>query len=86
MDFTAFMPIVEFKLGARTIRFKGWMGSSVAAGLNNPVPVIYDSPAPSLAMIDRPVWNWIPWAPAFVLGLFLVLVAIKGWLLKRLYS
>ena len=60
--FTAFMPIVEFKLGDRTIRFKDWMGSSVAAGLNNPVPVIYDSSEPSVAMIDRHVWNWIPWA------------------------
>ena len=74
MDFTAFMPIVEFKLGDRTIRFKDWMGSSVAAGLNNPVPVIYDSSEPSVAMIDRPVRNWIPWAPAFVLALFWVLV------------
>jgi hypothetical protein len=41
------------------------------------VIVLYDPANPSLAMIDRPVWNWLPWAPIFALGLFLVLVAIK---------
>jgi hypothetical protein len=42
------------------------------------VIVLYDPTNPSVAMIDRPVWNWIPWAPTFAVGLFLALAAIKG--------
>ena len=81
-----FMPVVEFRAGDHAVRFKDWKGSSVAAGLRTSVPVIYRSAEPSVAMIDRPVWNWIPWAPAFLLGFFLSLVAIKGRLTKRPYS
>jgi hypothetical protein len=29
-------------------------------------------------MIDRPFWNWIPWAPALAMGAFLALVSLKG--------
>ena len=61
------------------IQFKDWMGTN-AAVLNVRVTVLYDPANPSSAMIDRPVWNWIPWAPAFAVGLFLMLVAIKAWL------
>jgi hypothetical protein len=42
------------------------------------VTVLYDPANPTLAMIDRPVYNWIPWGPTFAVGLFLVIVAIKG--------
>lgn len=75
---TSFMPIVEFRAGDRVIRFEDWMGSNSTGGMSGPVTVLYSPADPSVAMIDRPVWNWIPWAPTFVLGLFLVLVAIKG--------
>jgi hypothetical protein len=34
-------------------------------------------------MIDRPVWNWIPWAPTFAVGLFLALVGLKGFFQSR---
>jgi hypothetical protein len=76
----AFMPIVEFKTGEETVRFKDWKGSSVAGDLHDRVTVLYDPTRPSDAMIDRPVWNWFPWAPIGAVGLFLTLVAIKGWL------
>ena len=76
---TAFMPLVKFQAGDRVIQFKDWVGTN-AAVLNVRVTVLYDPANPSLAMIDRPVMNWIPWAPTFAVGLFLVLVAIKAWL------
>jgi hypothetical protein len=44
------------------------------------VTVLYDPENPSLAMIDQPVWNWIPWAPTSGVGLILLLVGTKGWL------
>ena len=76
----AFMPIVEFQAGEKTVRFKDWKGSSVAGDLHDRVTVLYDPASPSDAMIDRPVWNWLPWAPIGAVGVFLTLVAIKRWL------
>lgn len=75
----AFMPIVEFQAGEQTVRFKDWKGSSSGGDLHDRVTVLYDPARPSDAMIDRPVWNWFPWAPIGAVGLFLTLVAIKGW-------
>ena len=78
----AFMPIVEFQAGDRIVRFEDWKGSSLAGSLRDRVTVLYDPARPSDAMIDRPVWNWLPWAPIAAVGLFLTLVAIKGWLVS----
>jgi uncharacterized protein DUF3592 len=75
-----FMPIVEFQAGEQAVRFEDWLGSSSASTLRNRVTVLYDPARPSAAMIDRPVWNWIPWAPIGAVGVFLILVAIRGWL------
>jgi len=75
---TGYMPIVEFHANDHFIQFQDWLGSSIAGSRNVPVIVLYDPANPSVAMIDRPVWNWIPWAPAFAVGLFLVLVAVRG--------
>ena len=75
---TAYMPIVEFRAGDRVIHFKNWLGSPSTGNLHTSVVVLYDPVDPTTAMIDRSVMNWIPWAPCFVLGAFLVLVAIKG--------
>jgi hypothetical protein len=78
----AFMPIVKFQAGQQDVEFKDWMGTSVAL-TNVRVTVLYDPEKPSLAMIDRPVWNWIPWAPTLGVGLFLVFVGIRGWMLRN---
>ena len=78
----AFMPIVEFQAGERIVRFEDWKGSALAGSLRDRVTVLYDPARPSDAMIDRPVWNWLPWAPIAAVGLFLTLVAIKGWLVS----
>jgi hypothetical protein len=75
---TGYMPIVEFQAGDRVVQFHDWLGTSVGGSTNVPVIVLYDPVNPSVAMIDRPVWNWIPWAPTFAAGLFLVFVAVKG--------
>src|SRR4029077_18805355 len=72
----ASLPIVRFQAGDEVVQFKDWMGSK-AEVLNVRVRVLYDPANPYVAMIDRPVWNWIPCAPTFGVGLFLVLVAIK---------
>ena len=79
---TAYMPVVDFQAGDRTTRFTNWLGSSRSPTLNQIVPVLYDAADPSVAMIDRPVMNWIPWGPISAVGLFLLLVGIVG-LLKR---
>ena len=75
---TGYMPIVEFQARDRDVQFQDWLGTKIAGNTNISVVVLYDPVNPSVAMIDRPVWNWIPWAPTFVVGVFLVLVAIKG--------
>jgi hypothetical protein len=75
---TGYMPIVKFQAGDRVVQFQDWLGTKIAGSANVSVVVLYDPVNPSVAMIDRPVWNWIPWAPTFAVGVFLVLVAIKG--------
>jgi hypothetical protein len=82
MGSTAYMPVVEIQVENRTFRFTNWLGSPISPTLNQIVPVLYDASQPSVAIIDRPVMNWIPWAPISVVGLFLLLVGITG-LLKR---
>jgi hypothetical protein len=75
---TAYMPIVEFHTNERFIQFQDWLGTKIAGSTNVPIIVLYDPANPSLAMIDRPTWNWLPWAPIFAVGLFLILVALRG--------
>ena len=82
----AFMPIVEFEAGERVVRFEDWLGSASTGNLPDRVTVLYDRDRPSDAMIDRPAWNWLPWAPIGIVGLFLTLVAIKEWLWRTLSS
>ena len=73
-----YMPIVEFHTKDSFVQFQDWLGTHIAGSTNVAVTVLYDPANPTVAMIDRPVWNWIPWAPVFALGLFLLFVAIKG--------
>ena len=80
---TSYMPIVEFHTNDRFIQFQDWLGTKIAGNANDPVIVLYDPANPSVAMIDRPTWNWLPWAPIVAVGLFLVLVATKGFFQSR---
>ena len=77
-----FMPMVKFQAGGQDVQFRDWMGTN-AAVLNVRVTVLYDPEKPSMAMIDRPVWNWIPWAPTLGVGLFLFFVGVRGWMVGR---
>jgi hypothetical protein len=72
-----FLPIVEFTAKGGSVRFTDWLGSSSAAGRGDRVTVLYDPEDPSVAMIDRPVMNWIPWAPIGAAGFFLCLAALR---------
>ena len=76
---TIFMPVVEFKIGNKEVRFRDWLGNRSNSLPGEFVPVIYNSANPSIAMVDRPVWNWIPFS-IFIAGLLLVLVSIKNWI------
>jgi hypothetical protein len=76
---TAYMPVVEFNVMSRAVRFTDWLGAPSAGSLPDRVTVRYDPANPSIAMIDRPVMNWIPWAPIAAVGGFLTIVGISGW-------
>jgi Protein of unknown function (DUF3592) len=75
---TGYMPIVQFQAGDRVVRFQDWLGSSIAGPSRRPVMVLYEPANPSIAMIDRGTMNWIPWAPTMAVGLFLLLVGLRG--------
>ena len=80
---TAYMPVVEFHTSDRFVQFKDWMGSSSTGTLYTSVIVLYDPANPADAMIDRPVWNWMPWAPTFAVGLLLFLGSIRRFFQSR---
>jgi hypothetical protein len=73
-----YLPIVEFEAQGALVRFEEHKLVPSGEGVGWPVAVLYDPANVSLAMIDRPFWNWIPWAPAFAMGAFLALVSLKG--------
>jgi uncharacterized protein DUF3592 len=75
---TIYEPLVEFNAGDRMVRFQEWKGSESKVGLGWSVPVIYDPADPSVAMLDRGLWNWLPWAPFFAVGLVVGLASLKG--------
>lgn len=75
---TGFMPVVQFQVADRVIRFKDWLGSSSEGPLHQSVIVLYDPAHPTSAMIDRQVMNWIPWGPTMAIGAFLILVGTIG--------
>jgi hypothetical protein len=78
-----YMPIVEFHTSDRFVQFEDWLGTNVAGNKDVPVMVLYDPSNPTQAMIDRPVWNWIPWAPTFAVGFLLTLSAINRFFRSR---
>ena len=78
---TGYMPVVEYRAFAdNAVRFEDWLGSSTPGKrnhLNQVVQVLYDPADPSVAMIDRPIWNWIPWAPIIIVGVLLIISGIR---------
>ena len=75
---TGFLPVVEFNANGRNVRFTDWLGSNSTGRFPDRVTVLYDVSIPTIAMIDRPVMNWIPWAPIAVVGGLLCFVGLKG--------
>ena len=75
---TAYMPVVEYQLASKVVRFEDWLGAAIAGDINKPVTVLYDPANPSIAMIDRGLWNWLPWGPVLVVGILLLLAGIKN--------
>jgi hypothetical protein len=73
-----YLPIVEFEARGDKVRFEERKLVAKGEGVGWPVSVLYDPNKASVAMIDRPFWNWIPWAPALAIGAFLALVSFKG--------
>jgi Protein of unknown function (DUF3592) len=71
---TAYLPIVEYRVAGRIVRFEDWLGRGNQT-VGSTVPILYDAANPSVAMIDRPVWNWFPWGPTALVG---VLVLVSG--------
>jgi hypothetical protein len=76
---TGYLPVVEFTAAdERTVRFTDWLGSRSSGMLPTNVIVLYDRQTPATAMIDRPIMNWMPWAPIGAVGIFLTFVALNG--------
>lgn len=75
---TIYEPLIEFTVNDRVFRVQEWKGSESRVGLGWSVPVIYDPADPSVAMLDRGLWNWLPWAPCFAIGLVVGFASLKG--------
>jgi len=75
---TIYEPVIEFTMNDDVFRVQEWKGSESRVGLGWSVPVIYDPANPSVAMLDRGVWNWLPWAPCFAIGVVLALASLRG--------
>lgn len=73
-----YLPVITFRAGDRLVRFQEWKGSNSRVAVGTPVPVLFDPADPSIAMLDRGLWNWLPWAPCFAIGLLLLLASLKG--------
>jgi hypothetical protein len=74
------MPIVEFVADGKPIRFTSWWGRRSAPSDGERVTILYDPVNPATAMIDLGFHTWVPWAPVFVVGVLLIVSALRGWL------
>jgi hypothetical protein len=74
---SASMPVIEFEVQQRTVRFRDWVGSNFRTPMGGLVGIFYDPERPSNAMIDRPVMNWIPWAPVTAVGTILLISEMR---------
>ena len=75
---TSYEAVVVFLVGEAQFRFQEWKATRAAPTLGARVLVFYDPADPDIAMVDRGYLNYLPWAPCAVIGLFLLIVAIKG--------
>jgi hypothetical protein len=73
-----YLPIVEFEAQGTVVRFEEPKLVAHGEGIGWPVAVLYDPANVSVAIIDRPFWNWIPWAPALAIGVLLALASLRG--------
>lgn len=81
---TANMPLVEFPFAGRAIRLEDWLAGRTEENKNSLVQVRFLPDHPSMAMIDRPLWNWLPWGPIAAVGALLLLGACRRiWQLRR---
>jgi len=76
--YNVYLPIVEFEAQGSLLRFEEHKLKQTGEGLGWSVPVLYDPANPSVAMIDRSYWNWLPWGPALAIGLVVGLASLKG--------
>ncbi len=73
-----YLPIVEFEAQGAIVRFEDPKLVSQGESVGWPVAVLYDPRNVSLAIIDRPFWNWMPWAPFLAIGVLLALMSLRG--------
>ena len=76
--YNIYLPIVEFEAQGALARFEEHKILSGGEGVGWSVPVLYDPANPSVAMIDRSYWNWLPWGPALAIAVLLLLSSIKS--------
>lgn len=76
-------PVVELSLDNHPIRFVDWLGLRGEGSVGAIVPVRYLRDQPSVAMIDRPVWNWFPWGWLAAVGMLVFGSAVIGWVRDR---
>ncbi len=73
-----YLPVVEFEAAGVLARFEEHKLVPTGEGVGWSVPVLYDPTNPSVAMIDRSYWNWLPWGPALAIAVLLLLASVKG--------
>jgi hypothetical protein len=75
---TSYEAVISFSAGENRFRFQEWKGTSISPTIGTKVQVIYDPSEPEIAMADRGYLNFLPWGPCAAIGVFLLLVALKG--------
>jgi hypothetical protein len=73
-----YLPVVEFRVNDRLVRFREQKLLPNGEGVGWSVTILYDPSDPSIAMVDRASWNWLPWAPFFAMGFVVGLAGLKG--------
>jgi hypothetical protein len=80
---TTNFPVIQFDFRSKTIEFRDWLDTSENPAVGQVVNLLHDEADPSKAMVNRPYWNWLPWAPALGAAVLLLLTAARGWIRGR---